>query len=242
MTNAKSLLEHHLEEQTRSDISSHFWHRLRWRWLKRKLADFKPGSKLVDIGAGSGVFGQFVQADRRFEYFFAEPIESLRTRLRGIHGESRDLTSASHFNGVRAVFLLDVLEHIKDDVAFLKELHQKMDANTEILLLVPARQELWSTWDERLGHFRRYTTQALMEAFQKAGFEVLDSHYLFPDLYLVGWFRRGPAKDTDGGELPILPSWLNQFVYWVGAAVSVFLPRPPVGSSAFIHARKTCSP
>ncbi len=233
----KSALEQHLEEQIRQDVSQHFWHRLRWRWIRKHLAALDSRSRILDLGAGSGIFGKFIARENRHEYFFVEPIPSLRQKLIAQFGASRDLTEAPNYRGIKSVLMLDVLEHIEDDGDFLKKLQIRLDAGTEVLLLVPARQELYSFWDKELGHFRRYSTGALKQVFRSAGFEVLDARYLFPEFYILGWLRKNFGRVGDS-ELPMLPSWLNFVVYLKGIFISILLPRPPVGSSAFIRARK----
>ncbi|MDE7312173.1 MAG: hypothetical protein K2N87_11245 [Eubacterium sp.] len=86
--------------------------------------------------------------------------------------------------------LLDVLEHIEDDVGFLKLMRQKLVPGGKILLTVPAFQVLWSSEDEAAGHYRRYTARQAEEAALKAGFTVLYSNYFFGFLFLPILFVR----------------------------------------------------
>jgi SAM-dependent methyltransferase len=68
--------------------------------------------------------------------------------------------------------LLDVLEHLPDDVAALKELHRGLAPGARLYLTVPSLAALWSRFDESAGHFRRYTPLGLRRVVQTAGFEV----------------------------------------------------------------------
>ena len=136
--------------------------------------------------------------------------------------------------------MLDVLEHIEDHQGFLSSLREKMDMGANLLILVPARQELWSAWDQKLGHFRRYTTSMLEDVGRQSGFQVIDARYLFPQFFLLGLIRKKFFAPKEGNaDLPILPPLLNQLVFCLGAMVSFFWRRPPLGSSAFLHLKKS---
>lgn len=91
---------------------------------------------------------------------------------------------------VPQILLLDVLEHIEDDVGFLKLLRQKLVPGGKILLTVPAFRILWSSEDEAAGHFRRYSLRQVEESAVKAGFTVAYASYFFGFLFLPVLFVR----------------------------------------------------
>ena len=104
-----------------------FWHRLRWHAVATMLPRGGPFD-LVDVGAGAGFAGEYLQRDfPAARYFFVEPLRSLEERLEQRFGVERNLGGTAAFRGVRAVLLLDVLEHQEHDRAFLRELVDKMD-------------------------------------------------------------------------------------------------------------------
>lgn len=119
-----------------------------------------------------------------------------------LHGEKFDL-----------VVLLDVLEHIEDDVETLRVLGGLLDKDGRLLLTVPAFPFLWSKHDDLHHHKRRYTAHTLTQAIEAAGLKVHYCSYfnlwLFPVVALVRvvqkWF---PPKDCDG-ELSVPPRWVN---------------------------------
>ena len=55
------------------------------------------------------------------------------------------------------VLLMDVLEHMTDDVTLLREYVERVTSGTRFLITVPAFGFLWSGHDEFLRHYRRYT-------------------------------------------------------------------------------------
>ena len=100
------------------------------------------------------------------------------------------------------VLLLDVVEHIQDDLRFLEDLvrdHAKVGAR--VLVTVPAFPALYCDHDRFLGHHRRYRLDGIERLLKRAGLQVLSSGYLFGSLLLpklllfklLSW-----RKSTDG--------------------------------------------
>lgn len=79
------------------------------------------------------------------------------------------------------VFLMDVLEHIDDDVSFLKEVSQQkfIDQDTLFVITVPAFNSLYCKHDEWLGHYRRYSRKMLKQSIIKAELEYMTGGYFF---------------------------------------------------------------
>lgn len=81
------------------------------------------------------------------------------------------------------VFLLDVIEHIKDDRAFLENLSQNNMADDAIFVIsVPAYQSLFSAHDTWLEHFRRYSPGEGRKLVRNCGLEILEEGGLFHGL------------------------------------------------------------
>ena len=70
------------------------------------------------------------------------------------------------------VALLDVLEHVPDDVASLKAILKRLNPGGALLLTVPANPWMWSAHDVAHHHFRRYSKRELVRVIREAGFEV----------------------------------------------------------------------
>lgn len=67
------------------------------------------------------------------------------------------------------VCCLDVVEHVDDDAAVLRELRRVARPDGRLLLTVPALPGLWSGHDVAAGHRRRYRREALLDAAGEAG-------------------------------------------------------------------------
>jgi len=237
-------LEAHLRRQIEHS-RRFFWQRLRWR-VVREYLPVKDPFTLVDVGAGAGLLGEFLQRDRQAgSYEFVEPIESLREYLVTRHGASADLTQAAGYGDAKFVALLDVLEHQERDHEFLDQLVAKMLPGSMLLLTVPAKQSLWSAWDVELGHFRRYEKKSLLKCAQDLPLDVLETSYLFPEMVPLAMARarRGARAAAPEGnpsaEFPDLPGFVNEALYGFGSVSLAGRRRWRTGTSLFLAATKT---
>ena len=72
---------------------------------------------------------------------------------------------------------LDVIEHLEDDLAALRELRRVVAPGGALLVTVPAYQWLWSGHDEINHHLRRYTRSSLLRVAREAGWEPVRTTY-----------------------------------------------------------------
>jgi SAM-dependent methyltransferase len=118
----------------------------------------------------------------------------------------------------------DVIEHLENDVAWLKKIHARMQEGGTIALSVPAFMFLWSEHDVLHQHYRRYTKKTITKALQDAGFEVIRTSYwnflLFPVALLMrligkaGGESLSPSKPVNAAldgiltlEATLIPTW-----------------------------------
>lgn len=131
----------------------------------------------------------------------------------GTVGEGLDFPKAS-FDGV---VCLNVLEHIEDDNAALRQLRTWLAPGGVLLLQVPAHQWLFGAIDAALGHWRRYTRRQLGDLLIAAGFElVLTPRYLFA-LAMPGWWWFGRMRKVSvvpdaSARVANAFAWLSQLI------------------------------
>lgn len=103
------------------------------------------------------------------------------------------LSAAFKMNSLPAIGLFDVLEHVQDELNFLKELYSSLSPGGILYGTVPAFQILWSHDDIRAGHFRRYSLKKIKKVLIECGFKTLFETYIFSLLPLpIFLFRTLP--------------------------------------------------
>jgi SAM-dependent methyltransferase len=143
-----------------------------------KEADFPL--KILDVGCGTGAnlemlseFGESAGVD-----ISAEALSFCRER--GLKNVKQGAAEALPFDdsSFDLVTGLDVVEHLDDDLAGLKEMRRVLRSNGHALVFVPAFMFLWGVQDDISHHRRRYTIDQLKLVMRQAGFEVERASYV----------------------------------------------------------------
>lgn len=219
----------------------HWWYEARRRIVAGVLdgLHLPPDARLLDAGCGSG--GSFALLARYGEVKAFEPFEWAReaARARGLAVvEEGSLPGGVPFAGERfdCITLLDVLEHVEEDVAAVAALRARLAPGGRLVLTVPALPSLWSRHDEINHHFRRYTRASLRRVLEAAGCRVAYLGYfntlLLPAVVAVRLLGR-VAGDAAGHDVqPVAPA-LNRLLLTVFSAERHLVPRwhLPVGLS-----------
>ncbi|GAA3571742.1 class I SAM-dependent methyltransferase [Snuella lapsa] len=159
--------------------------------LIKKHALIKKGGTVLDIGCGD-VFviaslakqypeTDFLAVDTAFDasliasYSNALEVDNLKLYA------SLDEALEGDIAKIDLVLLLDVVEHIEDDRAFLKVIanNDQIIRDTNILITVPAFQKLFCSHDVFLKHYRRYDNKQLRGLVNKVGLAEVVSGYFF---------------------------------------------------------------
>lgn len=138
-----------------------------------------PNPKILDVGCGTGANLKMLGA-----YGRAEGVDISQQAVDFCHErglESVSLGAAEqlpHEDGsFELVTALDVIEHLDDDVAGLREMGRVLRPDGRILIFVPAFMFLWGVQDDVSNHRRRYTLPGLLKTVESAGFSVEWSSY-----------------------------------------------------------------
>jgi SAM-dependent methyltransferase len=160
----------------------HFWRRgkreLVLSWLEAAVGAPSGALRLLDVGGATSLVPREMSAFGAVTV--VEPEASCVALLAGdprvtaVQGGLPGLPVTGPFD---VITLLDVLEHLDDDVGGLRELYDLLRPGGHLLLTVPAYQWLWSDHDVVLHHRRRYTRGRLEPVLRSAGFELVRSSY-----------------------------------------------------------------
>jgi len=164
---------------------SHWWYVGRRRILESFLKQIiqNPKSKIqnpkiLDVGCGTGgnlemltKFGAAEGVDVSDEALEFCKRKGLKAH-KGL-AESLPFEDGS-FNIVTA---LDVVEHLDDDLAGLKEMNRVLKTGGKTLIFVPAFMWLWGVQDDVSNHRIRYTKRQIIERLENAGFEIERATY-----------------------------------------------------------------
>jgi SAM-dependent methyltransferase len=103
-----------------------------------------------------------------------------------------------------AMVLLNVLEHIEDDVAATGHIARMLKPGGVAIIEVPAGPELFDDYDRQLQHFRRYTLPGLCKVIEGAGLKVERRNYLgaliYPAFYLAKKLSQSSPKPAEERE------------------------------------------
>ncbi len=218
----------------------HWWFRGRREIVARVLeARLPEGASVLDVGCGTGFVLE--RLAERFEVTGLEPDATVRARAHPsiaaklLPGGSDDL-SALGGRRFDAVLMLDVLEHVDDDVAALSHVKPALQADGLLLATVPANPKLWSQHDVLNQHRRRYTKAVLAEKLQAASYKVLHLSHINSRLYPLAWAYRHAARDTNAA-LRIPPAPFNElFSRLFSSEGGAGLPRYRLGLSLLVVA------
>jgi SAM-dependent methyltransferase len=143
----------------------HWWFRGRRRILARFLSHLEPAlpanARVLDVGCGTGANGPVLAEGGRFAVGLDAspiPLGLAGTAERGHAARLRGDAGALPFADASfdLVAALDVLEHLDDHVAAVRELRRVLLPGGALVIFVPALRLLWGVQDEVSHHRRRY--------------------------------------------------------------------------------------
>jgi len=108
---------------------------------------------------------------------------------------------------IDAVMLMDVIEHIQDDGAFIKEILGKLSTDALVIVTVPAFQMLFSNHDVFLRHYRRYGRKQLLAFLRSNKLFVERCHYFYASLFFARLISLLLTKKKNASSQSGIGSW-----------------------------------
>jgi SAM-dependent methyltransferase len=225
----------------------HFWIRRRFNVaqnLLRKIGSL--GDRFCDIGCGNGLL------QRQIEEQFGLPVDGIDLNLAALKQNVSRQSSLFFYDIFErrsefhhrydVMFLFDVVEHLEDDRSFLAAALDLLKPGGLCVINVPAWQRLYSEYDRRAGHIRRYSLETLSELARQCGLELREATYWGLPLIPLLWLRQRllrrvvPEKAIQIGFSP-----RTKIVNELLSVLARFerLPNSRFGTSVMLAATKT---
>jgi SAM-dependent methyltransferase len=195
--------------------STHWWYRARRDILAdyiTRYAGLPKGARILEIGCGTGhnlpMLARFGSVDAIEIDPAARAVAAKRlgkpvgdAPLPALPGVPR-----GHYH---LIAVLDVVEHIEDDVAALRAMAECLTPGGRILIAVPAHQWMWSAHDVVNHHHRRYSKATLLRAIEGAGLRARRMRWfnslLFPVAAAARVMGRITGRDDSDDSPPPAP-------------------------------------
>lgn len=186
------------------------------RWMYDQFKHQLKG-EVLEIGSGIGNISTLVIREGHpitLSDYNEEYCDSLKKKFSG-NKNVREIISidllhrdfenkyAGYKKKFDSIFLLNVIEHIENDLMAIKNCSYLLNDKGHLILLAPAYSWLYSSFDKQLGHFRRYSLVSLKELLKKENFSILSGSY-FNFTGMAGWLLFGKIlkqKMLSSGEM-----------------------------------------
>ncbi len=191
------------------DPSTHWYYQSKkvplFRYFKKLTQRENKKLTVIDFGSGSGFFAyelletypEYIEdvllidigyTDEELESTKNERVKKLRYIPKGINDS--------------IVIMMDVLEHIEDDYAILKEIKSKLGENAWFFITVPAFMSVWSSHDVYLGHYRRYTIPMVKKLLESCECDIENQYYIYGSIFPLVWMVRRLKRNEENMSNP----------------------------------------
>lgn len=188
----------------------HPWESARVKALRKilkKRADLKKDLSVLDVGCGDAFIARNLFEGINIKSIDGVDIELSEDQIRDLSSREKGITFYNCFDSLQVgaydlILLLDVIEHVEDDTAFLsKIINRYINEEGYMLITVPAFQSLFSSHDTFLSHYRRYGMKELIQILNRAGIKCVCSGYLFFSLLAIRFLLLCYARFVPGRGL-----------------------------------------
>ncbi len=173
------------------------------KWMYQAIQPYLKGD-ILEIGSGIGNITQYVLDDKfsitasdiRESYCnilqerFQENSFLAEVRIVDIVHPDFDNAYKDMLNKFDCIFALNAIEHIEDHTLAVANCRKLLKENGRLIILVPAFQQLYNSFDRELHHFRRYTKSSLEQLLKQARFSIHTTKY-FNSAGIFGWWFSG---------------------------------------------------
>ena len=169
------------------------------RWIYDTIRPYCHGN-ILEVGSGIGNISSFFVQDNfqislsDVDDYYLQTLKSkygTSSNVEGIllldleHGDFENVYEGKQ-NSFDTIFLLNVLEHIKDDNKAVQNCKYLLKNGGTLIILVPAYSWLYAHLDKTLSHYRRYSLRNLKRLFSRQQLTVR-AHFYFNGIGIIAW-------------------------------------------------------
>lgn len=224
------------DKQTLESMNQAVWYN---KWTLQKFEKFIHG-EILEVGCGIGNFtsslinhGDVWSIDINKEYVLKTNILIGKKAKVGFGDIEKGVY---FFKGQKfdSIVCLNVLEHIKNDMAAFKNMYGLLKNGGKLILLVPAHNFLYGEIDRSIGHLRRYEKEELIKMLESLKFKINISRKI-NFIGALGWYFAGKIlqnKSVNIRNIKIF-NFFAPFILWFEDLIE-----PLFGTSILIVAEK----
>ena len=192
-------IEYH---KMRSLESENWWYLARIDLIQHLLSKYAPHfDSILDIGCGTGSILE--------KYPSKKCVGVEQNPIAIQYAKEKGLTIQPSLEKVHGTFdvvlMMDVLEHVKEDHAFLKKALEHVNENGILVITVPAFQWMWSTHDDLVHHVRRYNKKMVKEMIAASGGKCVHASYWNASFFLPAIVKKKVFSSDESDLGPVHP-------------------------------------
>jgi 2-polyprenyl-3-methyl-5-hydroxy-6-metoxy-1,4-benzoquinol methylase len=181
----------------------------------------RKGERILDFGAGVGTFA-IQMARGGYAVECVEPDAEQRSVIAANGLQVYPSLAEVRDSSVDFAYTFNVLEHIEDDLASIRQIGGKLRVGGKLLIYVPAFPLLYTSMDRKVGHVRRYKQRDLRAKVAAAGLTVLTTEYVDSLGFLATLVYRlvgSDSGDIDRGALRTYDRFVFPVSRWTDRAL-----------------------
>jgi SAM-dependent methyltransferase len=177
------------------------------------------GKNVLELGAGIGATAIALN-QRNYDYWLAlEPDKIMCERIEAklIHGEFPSAYKIRHGTSntlardelFDTILYIDVLEHIEQDKEELERVSDHLIDGGHIIIVAPAHDFLYTEFDRKIGHYRRYNSKMLRKIIPTDA--KIHAMYYLDSVGMLASIANKIFLKSDTPSLPQIKFW-DQFM------------------------------
>jgi len=202
-----------------------------WKLIKDKIK-----KKILEVGPGNCVFLERYYKISK-EIFLFEPSESLSIKLSSKIENFKEVKLIKEYDNSTydTIIYLDVVEHIEDDQNEILSAYNRLNKDGNLIINVPAFQFLYTDYDKKIGHYRRYSKSSFKRLLENLDINNFNMSYFDSIGFCLIFFSKYLAVSNKVNLQGGVKLW--NFLIPISKILDIFLS-PLIGKSLMVIIKK----